>query len=514
MKTKPHWWFWVCLTLSSAPAIAASPTLGIFDGQSDIGSVVPAGTASYDPSTDSYTLTAAGANAWYRVDAFHFVWKKLNGDMSLTADVDFPPATDGHEPNPHRKAMLMLRQSLDDGGVYVDAAQHGVGLTALQYRLEQGANTQDIEVGISDPKTIRIVKRGDEFTLYAAAAGEALHQVGASIKLHLDGSFYVGLGLTSHDPATMDKVVFSHVKLEAPAPLPDKLVPFSSIQTVEINDQYRRAVVALTKQGVVEAPDWSVDGKALLFNADGHFYSVPVSDPPEIVAPLPFDTGEASGCWGEHGYSPDGKWFAISCSTPSHHGPDVYIVPASGGAARQVTNHPISFFRGWSPDGKTIVFTSIRDGHTDLYTIPAAGGAETRLTNVGLNDGAEYTPDGKYIYFNSDRTGLMHIWRMKPDSSEPEQITSDDRNNWYPHISPDGKSIVFLSYDKAVKGHAPNQDVALRLFTPEDGQIRTLVTLFGGQGSLDSNTWAPDSKHLAFVAYQMLPATDARPENR
>lgn len=511
MKTKPRCWFLACLAMCSTPAIAASSALGIFAGQSDVGSVVPAGTASYDPSTDSYTLSAAGANAWYRVDAFHFLWKKVSGDVSLTAEVDFPPVRYGHEPNPHRKAMLMLRQTLDEGGVYVDAAQHGVGLTALQYRTEQGANTQDIEVAISDPETIRIVKRGDEFTLYAAAAGEALHQVGASIKLHLDGPFYVGLGLTSHDPATTDTVVFSHVKLEVPASLPDKLVPFSSIQTVEINDQYRRAVVELTKQGVVEAPDWSQDGKTLLFNAEGRFYSVPVSDPPAIVAPTPFDTGEASGCWGEHGYSPDGKWFAISCSTRSHHGPDVYIVPAQGGAARQVTYHPISFFRGWSPDGKTIVFTSIRDGHTDLYTIPAAGGAETRLTDVGLNDGAEYTPDGKYIYFNSDRGGLMQLWRMKPDGSEPEQITSDDHNNWYPHISPDGKAIAFLSYDKFVKGHAPNQDVDLCLFTPEDGQIRTLVTLFGGQGSLDSNTWAPDSKHLAFVAYQMLPATDAGP---
>ena len=94
-----------------------------------------------------------------------------------------------------------------------------------------------------------------------------------------------------------------------------------------------------------------------------------------------------------------------------------FIVPAEGGAARQLTHHPISFFHGWSPDGKTVVFTCIRDGHEDIYTIPAAGGAETRLTNMGVNDAAEYTPDGTYIYFNSDRSGLMQIWRMRPDGS-------------------------------------------------------------------------------------------------
>jgi TolB protein len=512
VTAKPRWWLWASLGLILGSVPAAAGALGIFEGQSDVGIVVPAGTAGYDPSTDSYTLTSAGANAWYRVDALHFLWKKMSGDVSLTADVAFPQASYSHDPNPHRKAMLMLRQTLDEGGAYADAALHGVGLTALQYRVQRGDNTQDIEVGIVAPKTIRIVKRGDVFTLYAAGEGEALHQVGASIKLHLDAPFYVGLGLTSHDPATTDKVVFTHVKLETPPPLPDKLVAFSSIQTVEINDQFRRSVVALTKQGVVEAPDWSEDGKTLLFNSNGRFYTVPVTDPPAIVASAPFDTGDATGCWGEHGTSPDGKWFAVSCSTPGHHGPDVYIVPAAGGTARQVTNHPVSFFRGWSPDGKTIVFTSIRDGHTDLYTIPAAGGPETPLTeNEGLNDGAEYSPDGKYIYFNSDRSGLMQLWRMKPDGSEPEQITSDDRNNWYPHIAPDGKTIAFVSYDKDVVGHAPNKDVSLRLFTPDDGAIRTLVTLFGGQGSLDSNTWAPDSKHLAFVAYEMLPAADAGP---
>jgi Tol biopolymer transport system component len=165
--------------------------------------------------------------------------------------------------------------------------------------------------------------------------------------------------------------------------------------------------------------------------------------------------------------------------------------------------------RAASPDGKTIVFTSIRDGHEDVYAIPAAGGVETRLTSTGINDGAEYTRDGKFLYFNSDRSGRMQIWRMHPDGSRLEQVTDDGYNNWYPHFSPDGQQMAFLSYDKSETGlHPPMKNVALRLMSMSEGSIRVLVNLVGGQGTLDSPTWAPDSKHLAFVSNQMVPAGD------
>lgn len=487
------------LCLLACPAAAGD--LGPFEGQADVGLVTPPGTAKFE--NGHYMLTSAGVNMWYRADGFHFLWKRMSGDVALTADIAFPDASQ----QPHRKGVLIIRQTLDAGSPYADVAVHGSGLTALQYRREAGADTQDIELNIAIPKTVRIEKRGDHFTMLISQHGEPLHQVGATIKLPIAGPFYVGLGLTSHDPAKTETAVFSNVKLEALSaePAPAKTVTWSTLQTIMVPDQARVATVILNKRGVFESPNWAPDGKSLLINEDGTFWKVPLLDPPAGGTPVPFDIGDASGCWGEHGFSPDGKWLAISCKTHGV-GPDVYIVPAAGGKPRRLTHHPISFFHGWSPDGKSIVYTSIRDGHEDIYTIPAAGGAETRLTTTGVNDGGEFSHDGQWIYFNSDRSGSMQIWRMHPDGAGLEQVTADDHENWYPHISPDGKLMVMLSYAHGTQGHAANQDVTLRIMELDNGLIRNLVQLFGGQGTLDSPTWSPDSSHLAFVSNQILPA--------
>jgi TolB protein len=487
-----------------------STKIGIFEEQSDIGKVAPPGTASYDSKTDTYTITSAGVNTWFRADAFHFLWTKMSGDASLTAQIAFAPPTYDRTPNPHRKGMLMIRQMLDAGSVYVDAALHGSGLTALQYRRKTGDNTQDVELDIAAPQMLRLEKRGETLTMYLSMRGEPLHQVGASTKLHFDEPFYIGLGVTSHDMNTTEKVMFSHVRLEALLAETRPIVEYSTLQTLQVAEQGRVASVILSRPGVFESPNWMPSGNALLINENGMFWKIPLLDPLAGGTPVKFDTGKAQGCWGEHGFSPDGKWLAISCSTPGHKGPNIYIVPAEGGAARQLTHHSISFFHGWSPDGKTIVFTSIRKGHEDIYTVPAAGGTETRLTDNGINDAAEFVPDGKYLYFNSDRSGTMQIWRMHPDGGALDQVTADDHNNWYPHISPDGKSMVFLSYAKTETGlHPPMKDVALRMMGLDDGVIRTLVVLTGGQGTVDSPCWAPDGQHIAFVSNQMLPAGDA-----
>ncbi len=491
--------------LLAAPATAAD--LGVFQAQSDVGSVVPPGTARFDAKANRYTLTSAGANLWAKQDAFHFVWKKMRGDFVLTADVTWPPRAYAHAPNPHRKALLMIRQSLDSDAVYADVAQHGIGLTALQYRPKKGADTKDIELNIASPKTIRLEKRGDELTMFISQHGEKLHNTGAVIKLHFTAPFYVGLGLTAHDAATTDKAVFSHVTLTEPAPLPAKLVTWSTLQTFKIDPGAPTATVIEHREGIFESPNWAADMKSLLINQDGQFFRIPLSDPMAGGPRVPFPTDDASGCWGEHGFSPDGKWYAVSCKAPGESGPDVQIVPADGGAARRLTHQPISFFHGWSPDGKTIVFTSILGGHTDIYTVPVAGGAPKRLTDTGLNDGGAFSADGQWIYFNSNRSGSMQIWRMHADGSGAEQVTHDDFDNWYPHPSPDGKWLLILSYPKgeATDGHPMNKDVVLRLMSLSDGTIRNLVRLTGGQGTVDSPCWSPDSKEIAFVSYQELP---------
>jgi Tol biopolymer transport system component len=181
----------------------------------------------------------------------------------------------------------------------------------------------------------------------------------------------------------------------------------------------------------------------------------------------------------------------------------VYTVPIKGGTPKQITPLGPSYLHGWSPDGKHLVYVGQRNNEFDIYRIPATGGTEVRLTTTpGLDDGPEYSPDGKWIYFNSVRSGTMQLWRMRPDGSAPEQLTNDAYNNWFPHISPDGKWIVFLSFGNDVKpdDHPFYKHVYLRLMPASGGKPRVLAYLYGGQGTINTPSWSPDSKRLAFVS--------------
>ncbi len=403
----------------------------------------------------------------------------------------------------------MFRQSLDPAGGYADVAQHGAGLTALQYRLASGATTQDIELEIPSPGRVRLEKRGDTFTLFVAKGGESWQQVGASIKLHLDGPFYAGLGVCAHNPKAVETAVFSHVELKPLEPVvatnPSPRVLYSTLQTIATDENARRATVIYSAQGRFEAPNWTRDGKGLLFDQDGKIMQVPVAG----GAPQPLEIGAATRCNGSHGLSPDGRWLAITCSMPGMPESRVYVVPAGGGTPRLVTEHPASYFHSWSADGKTIVFTRPDHGSGNIFAISAEGGEERALTTGdGISDDPDCSPDGRYIYFNSDRSGSEQIWRMRPDGSGPEQLTFDERSNWTPHVAPDGRSLVFLSYPSGTTGHPVNRDIELRILSLEDRKVRTLVNLVGGSGTINVPSWAPDSEHFAFVSYQLLPAEE------
>lgn len=483
-----------------------SGALGIFESQSDVGAVNPQGTAAFRQDAQSYTVSAAGANLWSTTDAFHFAWKKAQGDLALTADITFPETAGEHDP--HRKAVLMLRQSLAPDAIYVDAAQHGSGMTSLQYRRSSGATTQDIELNISSPSRLRLEKRGDVITMFLSMGKEPLHQVGASIQMHLAEPFYVGFGVCSHDTQKVETAVFSHVSLAPPAALPAKLALYSTLQTIGIEENFRRATVVYTAPGHFEAPNWSRDGKTLYFDGDGKILKVPADG----GTPEPLNIGDATHCNGSHGLSPDGKWLAITCAMPGKPESRVYVVPAGGGAPRLVTEHPNSYWHSWSPDGKTIAFTRPDRGSGNIFAISADGGEEKALTTgSGISDDPDYSPDGKYIYFNSDRGGSMQIWRMHADGSGPEQMTNDELVNWTPHVSPDGESMVFLSYEKGITGHPANKNISLRIMSLKDRSVRILLNLVGGSGTMNVPSWAPDSKHLAFVSYQMLPETIESP---
>jgi len=490
--------FTIC-TLSFVSVHAASQTrapVGIFEDHSDVGTVLHTGSVDYDAAKHTYTIAGSGENMWSTADAFQFVWKKASGDVTLTADIGFLTKTG----NEHKKAVLMLRQNLDADSIYADVALHASGLTSMQFRDEKGAVTREIQSSMSAPKRLRITKRGDYVYVSLSSEGVEPHPAGGWLRIPLQGSFYVGIGVCSHDKDVVEKAVFSNVELTQPSPAIGESVLYSTLETVTVDSADRR--VAYLEQGRLEAPNWMRDGKVFLFNRNGRIERLPV-DGGDSVA---IDTGFATRCNNDHGISPDATQLAISDNSQEDHNSLVYIVPIAGGTPRRITQKSPSYWHGWSPDGKTLAFVGQRNGNFDIYTIPAAGGDETRLTTAkGLDDGPEYSPDGKYIYFNSERTGHMQIWRMKPDGSEQEQVFSDDLNNWFPHISPDGQWMVFLTYTSDVTGHPENKDVMLRLMSLADKKITVLAKLFGGQGTINVPSWSPDSKQLAFVSYLLIP---------
>ncbi len=276
----------------------------------------------------------------------------------------------------------------------------------------------------------------------------------------------------------------------------------STLETITVAATEQAPTGIYSTNSYLEAPNWTRDGAELIFDENGAILRVPAAG----GTPQPVPMGEGLHCNGSHGLSPDGTLLAVSCSTPALPGSHVYVLPATGGAPRLVTEHTDSYFHTWSPDGKTIVFTRPDQGSGNIFAIGVQGGQEKPLTmGKGISDDPDFSPDGRYIYFCSDRSGGMQIWRMHPDGTMPEQITYDDQVNWTPHPSPDGRWIVFLSYAPGTKGHPANQPITLRLMSVKDRKITTLVHLTGGSGTMNVASWAPDSRHLAYVSYEVEP---------
>lgn len=272
-----------------------------------------------------------------------------------------------------------------------------------------------------------------------------------------------------------------------------------TLETISVSTLERTVIYQTDTH--IEAPNWTRDGKTLIYNSGGSLYKIPL----EGGTPEKMETGFANRINNDHGISADGKTMAISNDTEGM-GSLVYTVPIDGGTPKKITTSGPSYWHGWSPDGKTLAYCAERNSNFDVYTIPVEGGKETRLTDAeSLDDGPEYSPDGKYIYFNSARTGTMQIWRMKPDGSDQEQVTKDKYNDWFAHPSPDGKWIVYITFGTEVPAgsHPPNKNVMLRLMNLKTKKIKIMAKFFGGQGSINVPSWSPDSKRIAFVSYRL-----------
>jgi len=416
----------------------------------------------------------------------------------LNATVNFI----GKSNNSEREAGIIAAEQLDTNSRFVSGNIYdSIPIPAsMQFRIRKDEKIDHENISSYRPTIISLSRTGDTFSFSVAYYGENYKVVRKDIKL--DSELFVGIYIKSNSENLLEKAVFSNVRVIIPAPnnfrhYRDYIGSY--LETMDVTTGLRKIVYSLP--GVsIQAPNWTKDNKELMYNVNGKLYTYELAD--GKVSQL--NTGEISDLDGDHTQSFDGEMLGIS--GPVGQNEAIYIMPfKSSEKPIQITsgNTGPSYLHGWSPDKSTLVFTGKRNNIFDIYSVNIATHKETRLTNNAvLDDGPEFTPDGKYIYFNSVRTGTMQLWRMKPDGSNQEQITFDEYNNWFPHISPDGKWIVYLAFPKDIdpSDHPFYKNVYIRLMPASGGAPKTIGYVYGGQGTMNEPNWSPDSKNITFVS--------------
>ena len=404
----------------------------------------------------------------------------------------------------------MVRESLDENAAHVSATLHGDGLTVLQWRELRGAFMRDPEDEIFPPKSnytiIQLERSGDDLIMRAAHFGEPLQFIGSHTMPFMPDEVLAGIFVSSHNPEMVEEGLAWNVRIDRP--VADDYSPGREgwlgcrMETMTIADGKRKVIYE--KDGRFEAPNWMPDGKRLLFNMDGSIYTMPVTG----GEPQKLNTGELDRNNNDHGISFDGKMLAISHhrSGSSGGGSTVYVLPIEGGTPRQVTEGTPSYFHGWAPNNKEVVYVAQREGSSvyNIYKANIDDGTETQLTRFtfGHVDGCEYSPDGEYIYYNGSQSGTMQLWRMKPNGTENQQLTFDENNDWFPHVSPDGKWILYISFPPTipVDSHPFYKRVELKLTPTAGGESKVLAYIYGGQGTINVPSWSPNSKSVTFVS--------------
>jgi Tol biopolymer transport system component len=498
--------FLMMSTIMLATVVSGAGPVGIFEDHTDVGSPAKSGSASYDAVNQTYTLTGGGYNIWFERDEFHYAWRKLKGDFVLTANFAFV----GKGVDPHRKIGWMIRESLDAQAIHASATLHGDGLTVMQWRPLKGAFMRDPQDEIFAPKKgyqiLQLERTGKTVILRAAQVGEPLQVIGTKEMADMPDEVLAGLFICSHNPAIAEEARIWNVRIDQPVSAtynPDKDGYLGCrMELLDVFSGMRRVIHESATR--FEAPNWMPDGKKLLFNENGSAFTIPIEG--GTIEKL--NTGFADRLNNDHGISYNGKLLAIS-----HHrtdmpgyGSTVYVLPLTGGTPRLITDRTPSYFHGWSADSKDVYYVAQRDTAIfNVYKHAIDGGSEVQLTfnKSGHVDGPEGSPDGKYIYYNGNQSGTMQLWRMKPDGSAREQLTFDEYNNWFPHISPDNKWIAFISFPPDINpdAHPSYKRVMLRIMPVNGSQApRVIAYLYGGQGTINVPSWSPDSKRIAFVS--------------
>lgn len=492
--------FFVVMTIGSF----AQSSLGIFSKAEDIGAPDHVGTTTFDSEGQVYLLSSGGETLRPGQEEFHYLYREISGDFILTGNFRF----EGAGVDRQSKTGWMIRASDNEQAMFMAGMLSGDGGTAMQWGKLWGSDPEDEMIARKSGFSILQVERqGSRFILRAAHPGEPLQEIGRHDMPQMPDRVLGGAFVFAHTPEVTERVKLWNARIEVPVAdtydANDEGFLGSRLEIIDVFTGYR--TIIHEDSGRFEAPNWMPDGKQLLFNQDGHLWTIPVAG----GTPQQFYTGDADRNNNDHGISFDGKQLAISSHRDglNEGGSTIYVLPIEGGAPKLVTEQTPSYWHGWNPNGKEVVFVAKRPGTGDnfhLFSADIDTGEEIQLTNFATShvDGPEFSPDGKFIYYNGSQTGTMQIWRMKPDGSVHEQLTFDETNDWFPHISPDGNWIVYLSFPATIDpaSHPHYKRVELKLMPVAGGAPRVIAYLFGGQGTINVPSWSPDSKRVAFVS--------------
>ncbi len=472
----------------------------------DIGAVTVAGSAS--ESEGIFTLKGT-LDIWGKSDGCHFAWQKLQGDGSIVARV-LSVDLSGHS-----KGGLAIRESLEAGSRHASMVDTPTDGAQFLVRNETDDVTTVQRTDLNKalmPYWLKLERKGETITGYESPDGKTWSQTGTTT-LKLPETVFIGLVASSHQKETLCTVPFDNIAITRAGLSQSKNQSgqIAKVMTINIDGSDPR-LVCTTNNGM-QAPNWSPDGKWLICNGGNALWRIAAdgSNKPEKIP-----TGDVKGINNDHVLSFDGKTIYFSA------GAHIYAMPFAGGTPRRVSNeHPANtsfkyFLHGVSPDDKTLAYVGVQAvgddqwGRLDLYTIPTSGGPDRRLTDTEApDDGPEYSSDGKWIYFNSELNakvpGHAQCYRMKSNGTGIEQLTHDDRVNWFPHISPDDKWVVFISFPPGTLKHPANKAVILRRMRPDGSEQADIIAFNGGQGTINVNSWSPDSKRFAFVTYENPP---------
>jgi TolB protein len=436
-------------------------------------------------------------------DAHGFQYRRFAKDFILTTQMRaLPPG----------RALFGLQvdgQNADEFSLKTRLDAYG-NLVVISCRDKKA--TYPLLAKVRNPDVFQLERHGNELLFSAANFGKPLQLVSRILlpqAIPLDVGVYRSFAAGDKTPVEMRNLRWI-------IPAWEGLVPYKDYigSRLEILDVFtgERSVIYETAAGI-EAPNWTADGDNIIYDSAGRVYKLHLPSKKIVMV----NTGFEIRTNNDHVVSYGGKTLGIThLDSAAKDSWTIYKLPITGyGTGHgteplQLTFIKPSYLHGWSPDGRYVLYTSQRDGKFKIYRGNSDGsGGEVQLTfGDSMDDGSEYTPDGKYIYFNSTRGGGMNIWRMDADGKNPKQITNDSFHDWFPHISPDGKHLAFLTFLPEVQPdlHPYYQQVYLRLMPIAGGEPKVIAYVYGGQGTFNVPSWSPDGRYVAFVSNSQLGA--------